>query len=73
MRVCLRLKPLPVPLCPCAAAHVCVCCAARARQGWLKDGKLTGERPKRMRRRKRMPDGSLPRPGEGYEVGARAD
>ena len=52
---------------------MCVCAVLRARQGWLKDGKLTGERPKRMRRRKRMPDGSLPRPGEGYEVGARAD
>jgi hypothetical protein len=32
---------------------------------WLQEGLLTGEPPKRMRRRKCLPDGSLPEPGEG--------
>lgn len=35
---------------------------------WLNDGILTGERPKRVRRRRLMPDTGLPpEPGEGYE------
>ena len=36
---------------------------------WLNSGVLTGEKPKRMRRRKIMPEtGKPPEPGEGYEV-----
>jgi hypothetical protein len=35
---------------------------------WLNSGVLTGEKPKRMRRRRRMPETGLPpEPGEGYE------
>ena len=35
---------------------------------WLNSGVLTGEKPKRIRRRRRMPETGLPpEPGEGYE------
>ena len=41
---------------------------------WLNEGILTGERPKRIRRRRIMPEtGKPPEPGEGYEEVAGGD